>query len=205
MDEMETGFKIAVGTEADTKSVDDTVKELNKSLLSQLKDGGITIPATLKFKDNSKASSELKKTQSDFVKKYNDLAAKGFSASEEEFNDFIETYKKLTKGIYNENQKGTAVFRTLKESGLVDLMNSYNKQFNVIMKEAKDASKVINSANKSLNNKGNVSKPSKKPLGKTKPKVTAPDGVYASLYRDLYEKASKETVEEMKNWQKRKA
>ena len=110
MADKETGLNIPVSAYADENSAKDAVKDLQKGVLSSLKDGYIAIPAEIKVPIKN-ASKDLQKAQKDVIQQWNETFKEGFSSSEKDLNNLVEVYRRFLKLARSEHKTGTKQYR----------------------------------------------------------------------------------------------
>lgn len=127
--ERETDIQIVVSAITDEASAEKAAKKLTSRVLSSLKDGCVEIPTALKdpFK-GSKTTDELTKAQRAFLSDWEKIASKGFSASSEELDRFVDKFLEFKRRINKENKASSKQNRALKELGISDLIQSYVKE-----------------------------------------------------------------------------
>ena len=129
--ERDLDMEIIVRAVTDEASAEEAAGKLAKKVLSSLKDGCVEIPTALKdpFK-GSKATDEITKAQRAFLSEWEKMAGKGFSASTEELDSFIDKFLILKRLINQQNRANSKQNKALRLSGLSDIAQSYvkNKQ-----------------------------------------------------------------------------
>ena len=106
MAELDAGLNIEVNAKANKKSAETAAQELEKSVISSLKDGYIEIPTEIKAPIKG-ASKELKQAQQDVLTQWKKTFSEGFSSSSQDMDELIKKYqkfKRLAKGKLGEDQ-----------------------------------------------------------------------------------------------------
>lgn len=138
MADMETGLQYPVGVYPDEKSVIQTTNKITKDVLNQFKDGHLDVPVALATpfdKNNKKVTKELIEAQAAFIDEYNQLSAKGFSASAKELKNFVKLYDEYKRQIRNTGQTGSKQNLAFRDSGLNEVFQNYKKQMNTLSKD----------------------------------------------------------------------
>ena len=138
MADMETGLQYPVGVYPDEKSVIQTTNKITKDVLNQFKDGHLDVPVALTTpfdKNNKKVTKELIEAQAAFIDEYNQLSAKGFSASAKELKNFVKLYDEYKQQIRNTGQTGSKQNLAFRDSGLNEVFQSYKKQMDTLSKD----------------------------------------------------------------------
>ena len=138
MADMETGLQYPVGVYPDEKSVIQTTNKITKDVLNQFKDGHLDVPVALATpfdKNNKKVTKELIEAQAAFIDEYNQLSAKGFSASAKELKSFVKLYDEYKRQIRNTGQTGSKQNLAFRDSGLNEVFQSYKKQMDTLSKD----------------------------------------------------------------------
>lgn len=150
---------------ADEQSIVDATNKIAKGVLKQFKNGHVEIPAALseKFdKNNKNVTKQLLNAQAEFINKYNDLSAKGFSASTRELKEFVKLYNEYKQEISKSKQTGSKQNLAFRDSGLKQIFQSYDKQMAQLSKNvAKSIEKnglVLSKKTKNLINIPKMSK-----------------------------------------------
>ena len=123
---------------ADEQSVVDATNKIAKGVLKQFKNGHVEIPAALseKFdKNNKNVTKQLLNAQAEFINKYNDLSAKGFSASTRELKEFVKLYDEYKQEISKSKQTGSKQNLAFRDSNLNQIFQDYHKQMNQLSKD----------------------------------------------------------------------
>lgn len=159
MADNDIGLNISVSASADVASAKEAVDDLTKGVLKELKNGYIEIPAGIEadFKKNGGASKELRQAQKEFIDQWKKMSSEGFSSSDKELKNLIDTYKEYTRLLSRDKQRNTRQNRALQDSGIGSVLNEYNKQL-----------KALNTANTKIKTpKVNTRKRSKSRPGDT--------------------------------------
>lgn len=138
MADIETGLQYPVGVYPDEKSVIQTTNKITKDVLNQFKDGHLDVPVALATpfdKNNKKVTKELIEAQAAFIDEYNQLSAKGFSASAKELKNFVKLYDEYKRQIRNTGQTGSKQNLAFRDSGLNEVFQSYKKQMDTLSKD----------------------------------------------------------------------
>ena len=138
MADMETGLQYPVGVYPDEKSVIQTTNKITKDVLNQFKDGHLDVPVALATpfdENNKKVTKELIEAQAAFIDEYNQLSAKGFSASAKELKSFVKLYDEYKRQIRNTGQTGSKQNLAFRDSGLNEVFQSYKKQMDTLSKD----------------------------------------------------------------------
>lgn len=155
---------LSLGVYPDEKSVVNAAKAISKEILNKFKNGHIDIPVELSTEfDKSKVSKDLIEAQEEFIKEYNKLSSKGFSASTKELKNFVKLYDEFKAEITKSKQWGSKQNLAFRDFNLNEIFQDYKKQMNDLSKDvAKSVAKnglKLSRETKTLIKIPNMSKP----------------------------------------------
>lgn len=151
MADIETGFNITVGAEADVNSAEKAAKDLTKGVLSSLKDGYIEVPAEIKVPIKN-ASKELEKAQKDVISQWKKTFKEGFSSSAKDLDNLTEAYQRFKRLAGKEHKAGTKQYKEISKL-MGGQIQSYNTQKQAReMKQIQQKMKVEKTKSKRLKN-----------------------------------------------------
>lgn len=131
---------LSLGVYPDEKSVVSAANAISREVLNKFKDGRIDVPVELSTKfDKNKVNASLIEAQEEFIKEYNKLSSKGFSASTKELKNFIRLYDEYKAEMSKAHQTGSAQYRSLRTSNLGEEFQGYKKQMEQLAKDVADS------------------------------------------------------------------
>lgn len=131
---------LSLGVYPDEKSVVSAANAISREVLNKFKDGRIDVPVELSTKfDKNKVNASLIEAQEEFIKEYNKLSSKGFSASTRELKNFIRLYDEYKAEMSKAHQTGSAQYRSLRTSNLGEEFQGYKKQMEQLAKDVADS------------------------------------------------------------------
>lgn len=122
---------LSVGAEANVDSAKKATKDLEKGVLSSLKDGYIPVPVELKTPIKG-ASKELKAAQEEVVAQWEKTFSKGFSSSKKNLDNLTNAYQKFKRLASGERKTTSKQYR-----GIFHMMDNQVQDYKAKRKDTK--------------------------------------------------------------------
>ena len=131
---------LSVGAEANVDSAKKATKDLEKGVLSSLKDGYIPVPVELKTSIKG-ASKDLKAAQEEVITQWEKTFSKGFSSSRKDLDKLSGAYTRFKKLADTENKTGSKQYKgilAMMDKPVQDYRAKRNERLMTKLKENKE-------------------------------------------------------------------